>query len=1111
MNTTHHSGFRVAVVFAGLLLVGGAQAQQAAPVPPSQAATPEVLQAIRDAAQRFEQRGAEYENVLSELLDGRLRQQVGELEAEYSAKVMATFAEERKVREAGIAAHEAFIARYPSGALTPQRMLHLSQMYFDQTRDEFLDQNIRYREDAARFDAGETDVPPQEPVRDHSRAIALLGQIIERFPAYEQLDAAYYLLGYCYFEPTSRQRDAEKAFETYKALVDGRPGSKVVQSAYLRLGEILFEDNKFADSIPYYLKVLDHAQNDDYELGLYKLAWAYFKVSDLDKAIPRLVEVLDLSAAREKEGGQAIDLKPEALRYLAISLVDQAEDRTTETMAHAHRFLKALGTRSYEYEVLQQVALVLVQQARFDEAIVAYRGMQQLYPLSPNNPEIHNTLIGLHMKLVPADLEGAAKARAELTELYKPGSSWYEANAGNREALQVATRLIEESLESVAVDYHARAQKTNLPEDFLLAATKYREYLTRFPYAKNAAELRWQLGESLYFGGYFAEAIKEYQIVLSSPDNKYRKDAFYAVVASYEKLIKQKQGDYRKLPGSAESLPLPPDGKKVDFQVLPLTDLDQQFVASIDQLEKEIPDRPELPELLYVAGEIFYYHNQFEEARNRFNRVIEKYPSRDEAGYAASLIVNTYQYEGDLTRLREVSGLLAKRELGGDKQKSQARRELFEGKERNAYFTEAVKLFDGGEHRKAADMFYEYYTRYPNATQLDLALYNAASGYEKLGEVDRARKLYEEMLAKYPSSEYAPETFFQVADAYERVLDLDKAISYYEQLVRIHGKNPRAADSLANAAFLYSGLKRFADAAKAYERYERDYGTQADAGSLLFRAGLQWEIARQPKEALRVFQRFLEKYGGQDPSVALDAQIHIADLNEKLGNSKQARAERQRIVDIYIKEQSRNPGKLDAAAVNAAAKARFSFIQEQFAAVDAIKFTGINAKDEKILVQRSEATKAFQVTLDEFINGYPDFEWITAALYFKGYAFQAFTEAIYAAPIPKTLKGEEEVDAYKEVLAQMAEPIETKAIEVFERVVKEATDRKKNTVWVDKAREALNAVKPDAYPVFKNEELKMKPSEHRPMPTPAGGQAYNGHGLPFPSVGLRDVAQEEQR
>ena len=70
------------------------------------------------------------------------------------------------------------------------------------------------------------------------------------------------------------------------------------------------------------------------------------------------------------------------------------------------------------------------------------------------------------------------------------------------------------------------------------------------------------------------------------------------------------------------------------------------------------------PAMAYLPGQILYYHGHLEEARERLMKVIDRWPSKDEAAYAASLIVDSWSEEEDLAKVRMWAGKFARMRLG---------------------------------------------------------------------------------------------------------------------------------------------------------------------------------------------------------------------------------------------------------------------------------------------------------------------------------------------------------------------------------------------------------------------------------------------------------------
>ena len=68
--------------------------------------------------------------------------------------------------------------------------------------------------------------------------------------------------------------------------------------------------------------------------------------------------------------------------------------------------------------------------------------------------------------------------------------------------------------------------------------------------------------------------------------------------------------------------------------------------------------------LMYIPAQILHYHNRYDESRPRLEAVIDQYPRKDEASFAASLLVNSYKDEGDLAQVRKYTNRFSTMVLG---------------------------------------------------------------------------------------------------------------------------------------------------------------------------------------------------------------------------------------------------------------------------------------------------------------------------------------------------------------------------------------------------------------------------------------------------------------
>jgi tetratricopeptide (TPR) repeat protein len=1056
-------------------------------------------------AKRFRERTDEFAFQVTSAIERNYAAQVKDLREQYDRLVGKADIDERMLREKAIEAHERFIGQHESSPYTPRRMFRLAELYFESAEEIYLADNEKYEELATLFDQGKLEYLPEPPKKDFRRSIALYKKVIQEFPDYEDIGAVYYMLGYAYSDETSRNEDSERARETYQALVDNVPDSGYRPQAFFRLADLYFEENQLDRALYFYQQILDEfdkkritipdekweeGEQRLYELALYKVAWAYYKrdddaTKDLAEAVRRFTELIEWAEKREARTGSETDLKPESVRYLAIALADlTTESGTTQPMAQAMTLLERNGERPWTFGVLAQMASVLVEQARFVEAIDAYERLQARYPLRPEGPEFANTVVVLYRNLPVPDPEGAAQARVELTNRYGLNGAWFEANKNNKDAIAAATQHILSSLQWVAYSFHDKANKSGQPTDYLAAAQKYQEYLERYPFAKNAYELNYYLAECYFGAQQWAQAIEQYERLFGYPEKDYQKEAIAGITYSYNSMWKQVGGDVTTIPGALANLK-PALGEKVEYQQLPLGDIDKKYIASVSRLRKSQAEHPDLPVFLYDVGQIYYFHNMLVEARATFEDLLSKYPQSAFASSAAGQIVDSYLYSGQLAKMREAAARFAALKPGAGDELASARLETFATLERQGLFKEGELAYAESRFPCAVEAFEAYYRLYgaegtdKDPKNVDLVLYNVAQAYSKLGDTTRSNEYFEKLIQDFPHSEQAPSTFWKMASNYERVLKLDRAVRYYEDLVTYHPQHQDAASAMFNAAFLKVGMKQFAAAASTYERYHDTYPAQPDAKDVLYRAAELYETSGDRKNAGRVYKSWLDKYGTSDADQWVETQKKLADFAYADGKTKDGDKLMTLIKDSYPQMKSA----LRGMGIRIAAEQQFKPIKAEYEEYAKLVFTGDQTKDAQILTRKAEWNVSLAQAFDGIVTEYNDFEWQCAALYYKGLTYQNHAKSWNNAPIPKEVEENPDAyDVYVTLLQKQAAPLENKAVESFKAVIDFAKLKKRHNPWVDKALVELNSTDPNTYPVYKPEKSTVIQSDTTDLP-----------------------------
>ena len=1064
------------------------------------------FQAVLD---RYSDRMAEFQKEARSIVDQQESEERAQLDSGYGALISELNERDLALREMAVKRFEAFLDKYPRSVHTPHVMFRLAELYFEESEEDWYAADKEFQLAMEALGDGDLDELPEEPAKDYARSISLYKRIVADYPDYEYLDGTYYMLGFCASEPASAQHDEEQGLAYFQELVQKFPESEFAAAAHLRIGEYHFDYNNLDEAIANYQRVVELEGRDGtlYDEGLYKLAWSRYKQSDYDEALSLLTELLDWSSeVNMARTGKESPMAPEAIEYTAISFSDVA-DRTGENPVNvAQGFYSRVGNREFEPKVYKRLADVLKQQARFDEAIEAYTYLQETWPEDPDNPDYQWTVAQLYMSKVPPDVDAAQQAITELTDKYNDESAWHMANRANPDALAKAKGYIEQSLAAVAVTNHTKAIESGDPADFAKAADRYREYLTRFPFAADYYEIEWYLADTLLKAGRLDEAAAEYEQLLKGGDHNYRQGALWLLMQVRRQQIIDRYGAFDKVPEGAvvekqvetrtgrtrdvyaigedfeEFIEVCDALVEADFEAAAL-EVEAELAEAKDDKEKErLKTEVEnirayaqaleqfRPALAYLPAQIFYYHGHFDEARARFADIIEQYPRDDNAAYSASLMVDSYQAEGDLQNVRKYSSMYAGMRLG-QSEDALSKNMVFKNLQEGATFKLAEEYIKQGDREAAAEAFLAFIKEFPDSQYRKDALYNAANSYEILGRVEDSIKLFEQYVNEYPTDERSRPLFFRIATNYATALELQKAVQYYQALYDNTKKEgiefADAPDALYNAGFLRIGLGQYQSAARTFEQYARENPDREDAEKVMFQAGELWERVGA-SEGIAFYERYLRAYPDADADHVMEAYNRIATLTEESGaRDRQVDAAWQDLSDAYARLAA--AGEVGSRGRHYAAHAEFRKLWRQFEDFKVIKFTNNDEKNAELLLE----TKKTQLTdleanANALITTYQDFEYSSAALYVNGAAYLKYADMLFEAPPPKGLD-EDEIMLYQEAIDELRIPVEDKGRTRLTANLEKARTEKLWSDWLTKTLEVLNARYPAEFTVEKDE------------------------------------------
>ncbi len=300
---------------------------------------------FENAYKAFKRAAREYRTEVRELITGEIRKRQRAISGTYQNQIDKIESEQDKLRKEAIARLEGFIFRHRDhNRYTPDAMFRLAELYYEDSIAAYNYSQDHFDEQLDLYNRGKLLDPPTEKDKDFKRSIALYkylhwvpagtrmqalsgklaGVVLpRRWPNYKHADASLYLQGFCEAE----MGEYDKAIATLSSIEKHYPKSRYIAEAWLRVGELYFDNNEFEQAADAYRRAAATKDPKMYGLALYKLGWAHFQMYRYPEAVAwfqKLIEYYDDN--KGNKGKQGADLRKEAIEYLAKSLAEPSWD-----------------------------------------------------------------------------------------------------------------------------------------------------------------------------------------------------------------------------------------------------------------------------------------------------------------------------------------------------------------------------------------------------------------------------------------------------------------------------------------------------------------------------------------------------------------------------------------------------------------------------------------------------------------------------------------------------------------------------------------------------------------------------------------------------------------
>ncbi len=717
-----------------------------------------------------------------------------------------------KKRDEQIESAKKIIPKIEDG--NPQKselLFQLAELYWDKSRYLYRREMLKFFDDQKAADEkknrGEKVSEPKEDHREselyRSETMRLYETILREYPSYERKDEVLFNLAYNLYETQKR----DQAVKRYEELLKSYPGSKFVPDTYVQLGNHYFDVANVLDKARSYFEKAFATSNPRIKsYALYKLAWCDFNAGEHEKALKKLQDTVDLA---EKGGKDKVftDLKNEALQDSVRMFVQL--NRADDAIA----YYKAKAGKKKQTNLIGKLAYGLQEAGHHDNAIKSFRYLLNDNPNSESAPDFQQAVIKSYEGLRQRD-QVKAEIR-KLAELYRPGSTWWEANKSKKDVLRNGFNVAEEAMRTSVTEYHNEAQKTKSVATYRLARDIYKQYVDAFASSEDenfvsdyAFNLRFYYSEILWALEEWEPAAQQYDVVTAfkipnRPEakeiaqEKYRQTAAYNAILSYDKLVKIERGVLQKSDIKDEAKV--DENKKKDkverskkvtkrtikeLEEKPITKFEQALIAACDKYNQLYPKTAEEVDIAYQAAVIFYDKNHFVEAARRFGDIINKYPEEGRSAEAADLSMGVLEEKEEWLELNKLARLFKANDKLMKKAKPDFVSRVGNVVEGSQYkYVDEIVYKKEKDVKKARDLFLEFVKEFPKSRNAARALVYAMEISREANEQDKSIEIGERVLKEYPNSMFDLRVKNGLAFFYEKVAAFEKSAAMYENFI----------------------------------------------------------------------------------------------------------------------------------------------------------------------------------------------------------------------------------------------------------------------------------------------------------------------------------------
>ncbi|HWY25153.1 MAG TPA: tetratricopeptide repeat protein, partial [Nevskia sp.] len=349
--------------------------------------------------------------------------------------------------------------------------------------------------------------------------------------------------------------------------------------------------------------------------------------------------------------------------------------------------------------------------------------------------------------------------------------------------------------------------------------------------------------------------------------------------------------------------------------------------------------------------------------------------------------------------------------------------------------------------------------------QLAASIYKQGEAARSAGDLRTAAQMFQRVGQVVPEASIRPNADYDAASALYSLQDWGASEQALEGFRSRYPTNALAADVDKKLALAYQKDNKPAQAAAAYQRIAQRPTENPDTRrESAWLAATLYDQAQQTQLAGTAYESYLKTYP-QPMDRSVQARRRLTEMAQTSGNTSRYMA---LLRDAVTADSMAGAARTEDSKL-AAAQASLELGK---AAAQQARAVAITQPLAKTLAVRKKATEDAVQALNQTASyGYAD--TTTAATYEIGNAYHDFAKALVNSEPPAKLKGADELEQYKLLLEEQADPFDEQAIKAHEANLQ----RVGQGLWnpsIRKSVDALGELSPAQYGKHEQREDKYE-------------------------------------